>query len=169
MRMLRGRNLERGTALSETVILLPMLLLLIIVGVDFGRMVYTNQVMIDLTREAANLVSRGIAPADAFKAVTAAQRQYDVAGEGGMIVSQVERKSATDPAVWVVKQDRMGSFGSSRVGKVNGPAKIPNVGQLDTGVTIFAVEVLYPFKPVFKTGWLKINPYPTSIYDAAFF
>lgn len=163
------RKRERGTALSETVVLLPLLLLLVIVCVDFGRMVYTSQVLIDLTREAANLVSRGSTTTETFTAILSTSREYDIVGKGGMIISQVERRSATDPTPWVMSQDRRGSLGGSRVGSVNGPAKVPNVKQLEVGITVFAVEVEYPFTPIFKTGWLGLNPYPTSIYDAAYF
>ena len=88
----------------------------------------------------------------------------------GIIVSEITRKDAKDATPWIIRQDSRGpSGGASRIGKLNGAAKVPNVKQLEPGITIFAVEVLHPFKPIFKTQKLGINPYPTVVYDVAFF
>jgi hypothetical protein len=168
---MKSRKEQRGTALSETILLIPLLMVMVLVMVDFGRLVYASQILVDLTRESANLVSRGGTADDAFLAASRSPTaEIDVLGKGGIIVTEVKRKGANDATPWVVSQSRRGPSGSaSRVGKLNGPATVPNVASLETGVTIFAVEIIHPFTPVFKTQKLGINPYPDQLYDVAFF
>jgi hypothetical protein len=165
------RRVERGTALAEMTILLPLLMVMVLVGVDFGRLVYANQVIVDLTREAANLVSRGATAEDAFAGAFLAPSELDVFGKGGMIISEVQRKSAKDATPWVIRQERRGamSSASSRVGQLNGKATIPNVTQLDVGLTIMAVEIMHPFDPVFHLESMGLNLYPKTLYDVAYF
>jgi TadE-like protein len=165
------RDRQRGTALSELAILLPLLILMVLVGVDFGRLVYDNQVLVDLTRETANMVSRGATSDQAFAAAQLEPGELDVIGKGGIIISKVQRHSSKDPTPWVISQDRRGAMGSSssKVGKVNAVATIPGVTQLDAGITITAVEIMHPFKPVFTLKSLGLNLYPTTIYDVAYF
>jgi hypothetical protein len=165
-----GRR-QRGTALSEMVVLLPLLLAMLLVAIDFGRLVYTTQILVDLTRESGNLVSRGATYDDAFKAASRKTGEVNVLGNGGIIISEVRRKAANDPTPWIMRQERRGAMSSmsSRVGKVGGPAKIPNVTQMPVGAAIMAVEILHPFDPMFESAPLHINFYPESIYEVAFF
>jgi len=165
------RTAQAGTALSELVVLLPLLLVMLLVSVDFGRLVYSNQVIVDLTRETANLVSRGTTASDALAGAYLTTGALDVIDEGGIIVSQVRRRTSSDSTPWVVQQDRRGPLGNSlsKVGTLNGKAKIPNVNQLDPGITIVAVEVLYPFDPVFNLSSLGAAIYPKTLYDVAYF
>ena len=162
---------QRGTALSEMVVLLPLLLAMLLVAIDFGRLVYTTQILVDLTRESGNLVSRGATYDTAFKAASRMTGEVNVLGKGGIIISEVRRKDVDDPTPWVTHQERRGAMGSmsSRVGQVGGPAKIPDVNQLPIGAAIMAVEIVHPFDPMFVSAPLQINFYPESIYEVAYF
>ncbi len=162
---------ERGIAFAELVIVLPLLLVTMFAAFDVGRMIYFNQVLTDLTREAGNLVSRGATPNETFFATFAADDPLDLQNGGGIIISRVSRRDAINDQPWIFEQDRAGANTTyaSHVGIVNGPANIPNVTELAPGVTIMAVEIVHGFNPVFAFSRLGLDIYPTEIYDAAYF
>jgi len=139
--------------------------------IDFGRLVYCHQVATDLTREAANLVSRGTATTDAWNAAAAADGPIQLDEDGEMIVSVIRRKSPTDSTPWIFEQTSNGPLVSvtSQVGGLNQKAKIPHITTLGTGVTITAVEIYHGFEPIFAGGDLALTFYPEFIYGAAFF
>ena len=62
LRMARRCDAERGVAFTELLITLPLLAVTMLACIDIGRLIYFNQVATDLSREAANLVSRGATP-----------------------------------------------------------------------------------------------------------
>jgi hypothetical protein len=173
MRSLGGdrKTRELGAALSELVVLLPLMLTMLLVAVDFGRLVYTTQIIVDLTRESANLVSRGATFDEAFSATFRNSGEVDVRDRGGVIISEVRRRDADDPTPWIFHQESRGGLSSvsSRVGREGGPAKIPDVTSLPTGMSIMAVEITHPFDPIFDVASLSINFYPEYIYEVAFF
>lgn len=165
------RNHERGVVLSEFTILLPILLVIMMGLVDLGRVIYAHQIMTDLTREAANLVSRGSTAAEAYVASDLDEGPIQVAAHGGMIISTVTRRDLNDPTPWIVGQVRNGPLGNvaSRIGTDNGPAEIPNVDEIELGVTLMAVEIVHPFEPVFGLPEFGLDFYPDVLYDAAIF
>jgi Flp pilus assembly protein TadG len=166
---LRGGR-QAGAVMAEMGLVLPLLLIVMLAGIDLGRLVYSNQILTDLTREAAMLVSRGATSNEAFVATFRADAPLDVQADGGIIISRVRRKDANDASPWVFTQERGGALTStSRVGVVGGPAVIPNVTSIAPGVTIMAVEVLHPFAPVFNLAHLGVNMYPDVVYEAAYF
>jgi hypothetical protein len=152
-------------------VLLPLLLTMFLVAVDFGRLVYTSQIIVDLTRESANLISRGATYDEAFLAAFRLSGEVSVRDKGGIIISEVRRKDVDDATPWIFHQERRGalSTSSSRVGEVGGPAEIPKVTSLPNGVAIMAVEIMHPFDPRFDAPSLHLNFYPESIYEVAFF
>ena len=162
---------QRGAALAELAVLLPLLVMMLLVAIDFGRLVYTTQIMVDLTREAANLVSRGATFDDAFRVAFRLAGEVDVQGKGGIIISEVRRKDFNDPTPWIVNQERRGALATarSRVGAAGGRARIPDVTQLPRGAGIMAVEIVHPFNPLFDVTGLHLNFYPEAIYEVAFF
>jgi hypothetical protein len=168
--MMRARR-EHGAVLAELGILMPLLLVVILATVDFGRLIYTNQMIADLSRESAMLVSRGASSEQAFAATFAADDPLDVSNRGGIIISRVRRRSVDDPQPWIFTQDRAGILydATSKVGVVGGPAEIPDVDELGLGITIMAVEIMHEFEPVFGHAGLGLDFYPDVIYDAAYF
>jgi Flp pilus assembly protein TadG len=150
---------------------LPVLLVTMLASVDLGRLIYSYQVLTDLTREAANLVSRGGTLEEAFAATMVAEQNFSIETNGGMVISRARRQSATSAKPWVVEQQTRGGVNGmqSRVGKLNGAATIPNVTDLPAGVTVTAVEIMHSFEPVFPLAALGLDFYPTVLYDAAFF
>ena len=162
---------DRGAVMAEVGILMPLLLITIFATVDIGRMIYTNQMVADLSRESAMLVSRGASSTEAFAATFSADEPLDVASKGGIIISRVRRRSFDDPQPWVFAQDQAGAMTtlSSKVGTVGGPAEIPDVDELGLGITIMAVEIVHEYEPVFGFPGLALDFFPETIYDAAYF
>jgi hypothetical protein len=162
---------QRGAALAELAVVLPILVTMLLVAIDFGRLVYTTQIMVDLTREAANLVSRGATFDDAFLVTFRRAGEVDVRDKGGVIISEVRRKDFNDPTPWIVNQERRGALATatSRVGAEGGPARIPDITRLPAGAGIMAVEIVHPFNPLFDATRLHLNFYPEAIYEVAFF
>jgi hypothetical protein len=163
---------ERGVAVGELAIILPLLLIVLLGIIDLGRLVTGYQTLNDMSREAANLVSRGASVDTAIAALSASNTgPVDVIGEGAIIISTLARRSDGDPTPWVVDQYRHGSIPSSasRVGSLDGPARVPNVDALEAGVTVMAVEVVHGFEPLFPIDAFGLDLYPEVLYEAAFF
>lgn len=165
------RDGRRGAALAELAILLPVVTITLLAVIDFGRLVYCHQVATDLTREAANLVSRGTGTTEAWNAAAQADGPIQLDEDGEMIVSVIRRKSSTDATPWIFEQTSNGPLVSvkSKIGGVNQKAKIPHIKTMATGVTITAVEIYHGFEPIFAGGDLALTIYPEFVYGAAFF
>ena len=168
---LRFRTKEKGAGLVELAIILPLFTLLFMASTDMSRLIYRHQQLTDLTREAANLVSRGGTPDEAFVAMEFAASEIDVSNNGAIIVSRIRRRTDTDPTPWVFEQVSNQTTAQywSRVGGENGPAEIPNLSALEPGVIITSVEMQTPFAALFDLEQLGANFYPEDLYDAAFF
>jgi Flp pilus assembly protein TadG len=170
-RLAVSRRRERGVAVTELSLALPILLILVMATVDFGRFIYTTQIVSDLAREAGMLVSRGATVTQAANATFQADGPLDVEHSGGMIVSYINRRSVTDGTPWITNQSTVGEMvaKSSRLGKLNGAAKLPKVKTLSTGVTLTAIEVSHRFEPLFPLETFGLNFYPDVVYNVAVF
>ena len=140
-------------------------------SVDLGRLVYQHQILTDLTREAANLVSRGATFEVAFTVTGLSAQIFDIDTQGGIIISHITGRDASDDTPWVVEQRSQGGLSTleSRVGQLNAAANVPGIKSLSPGVTITAVEIMHQFEPVFAFAAMGLNFYPEALYDAAFF
>jgi len=167
----RCRDRQRGASLAELAVILPVVLVFLLGIVDMGRMFYARQVLNDLSREAANLVSRGSTVEAAFAAASFDEGPVSVAEHGAMIVSTIRRRSNDDATPWIVDQQRRGAVTSaaSRVGDQGQVAKVPNITELEPGVTLIAVELMHGFEPLFSIDRLGLDVYPEIVYEAAFF
>lgn len=55
---LKGRHASAGQSMIELAIILPMLLILVLGVVDFGRAILFNNILVNMSREGANLAAR---------------------------------------------------------------------------------------------------------------
>lgn len=163
---------QRGVALSEFAISLPMLLVVVLATVDFGRYIYANQVANDLAREAGMLVSRGATYDQAFTATFNADGPLDVQNEGNIVISRIRRHTTTDANPWIIDQQTAGALTDnlSRIGTVGGPADLPEIDNLGMGITLMAVEINHSFEPLFlPASAFGVNIYPEDLYNVAIF
>ena len=105
----RTERRQRGVVISEFAIALPLLLLIAMATVDFGRYVYNMQIVNDLAREAAMLVSRGVPYDQTFAATFNADAPLDVQSYGFIIISRIRRQSAGNPTPWIFEQVSAGN------------------------------------------------------------
>jgi len=85
-----ARSSERGTALIEFALVLPMLLILTVAAVDFGRAFFAKNVLEQSAREGVRL----LAVSSSADSALVRQRVLDVANGGGVTVSSMV---LTDP------------------------------------------------------------------------
>lgn len=162
---------QSGVAVVEFVLMLPVLLMLLFATIDIGRLILIRQVMLNLSREAANLACRGTALADVMTAVKTSSPPLNLATDGYVILTEVYRSSAS--VVTVKSRLTYGGYsGASRVGSsVGGPATVPasNPAMPPVGMSLFVAEIFYHSVPITPLGqFVTLNP-SNSYYDVAFF
>ncbi|HVT35184.1 MAG TPA: TadE/TadG family type IV pilus assembly protein [Nevskiaceae bacterium] len=161
----------RGLAVVEFAMVLPFMLLLLFGVVDLGRMVLTRQILINVSREASNLTSRGTLPSDAIAAVQISAQPLNFPVEGFVIISEVARSSA---GALTVKSRASGGGRPqpSRIGaSVGGSATLPVTSTPipPNGQSVFVTEVYYHSPPVTPLGSLIGQTIGDIFYDVAFF
>lgn len=171
----RGRRSSRrgqsGLAYTELLIVTPLLSAMLLGAIDLGRLIFFKQVMTNLTREAGSLVSRGSTAEQTITATELADDPLDIAANGLMIISRIQRHNLSDPTPWIIEQVQSGALAEygSEVGVENDLAAIPGIDLLDEGVTITAVEIFHDYEPVFALDGLGLNFYPEVLYDVSWF
>lgn len=162
---------QRGLAVVEFAMILPILLVLMFGVVEFGRAILTRQVMINLSRETANLASRGTALPDAVSAAMLSSAPLNLQTNGYVILTEVFRE--TNGNLRVRRQHAAGGRpGASHVGVGAGnsatlpatPVQIPPRGQ-----SLFVAEVYYRSTPITPLGSLLNITIGENFYDVAFF
>jgi Flp pilus assembly protein TadG len=166
-----ARRRQKGVAFLEFALIVPFLAYLMLAGIDVGRLLTLRQQMTDLSREAANLVSRGSSADDAFATTQHAGGPFAQAAQGKIIVSRISRRSANDATPIVAEQETSGTLpsASSRVGTTGGPATLPGVTALDPGVMLTSVELIHSFQPLFPLTPVGRVVFPSQVYDVAVF
>jgi hypothetical protein len=165
------RQGERGAAVVELGMILPMLLLLVLTAVDMGRLIYMNQLSADLTRTAAAMGARGFSAQEALAAIRAADHGLDVDSVGIVFVSTIKRRTIEDATPWIVSQVQDGAIPgfNSYVGSPGGPADLPEISTLEPGMTLTAVEVAVPFQPILSLEGIGVSLFPSVIYEVSYF
>ncbi len=165
------RRVRSGQALIEFVFIGVFMLLLVFGLVDFGRALLIRQVLSGVSREGANLASRGTSLADTINAVNTSAAPLDLPANGYVVVTSVFR--ATDGTVTVSGQQKSGGLTqSSSIGNaVGGPATLPAtaVEIPPRGRTLYVVEVFHRYTPVTPLGQLLGVSLPTVLRDVAYF
>jgi hypothetical protein len=139
---------------------------------DFGRALYTRQILLNLTREAANLSSRGTSLTNTLTAVTTSAQPLKIAQDGYVILSVVYRR----PDNTVIVQNQMKSGGMASTSRVasGGIGSVPTLPATTTPLpstnkTLYVAEIFYKFTPVTPVGQMLKLTLPTRLYDVAYF
>jgi Flp pilus assembly protein TadG len=161
----------RGVAVVEFAMVLPIMLVLMFGIVELGRAVLTRQVMLNVSREAANLASRGTTMNDAIAAVQMSAAPLDLPARGYVILTEVRRDG--NNALRIYQQRALGATPeASRVGVGVGslaslpatPTPIP-----PPGFNLFVAEVFYHSDPITPLGNLLNSAIGDVYYDIAYF
>jgi Flp pilus assembly protein TadG len=139
------RSCERGSAVIEFTLLLPLLLLLFIGMANLCILLDEQLRLIHLGREAASVFSRGTGFEETFEAIGNADGNLDLDGPGGRVI--LTRISLIGGQPVITAQQSIGGLNrSSRVGTLPGnatsaPATVPNGRTIPTNMSLVVVEL----------------------------
>ncbi len=155
----------------EWALTLPLLLLLFIGLLDSAQMVLLHAQLDNLTREAGNLVSRGVSVTEAWSTLALEMAPLDLDTGGQFIFTTVGRKSSTDDTPWVVSQTQLGGkhYLSSKVGAPGSAATLPGITSIAPGVNMLAVESAYVFHPAIEPPEFTGLSFPSFVEGVAYF
>lgn len=154
---------ERGVAVVELAIILPLLILIVFAIVDFGRLFQARLVITNLAREGGSLVSRDIKSAsDIIPMLQAGSSSLDLNASGRIYVWKIDAGSSEEypyPAIDTYNSDSAGSLGvasSIGIGMTNLGLSSELYDHLvfnDANATadisdITVVEVFYRYTPI---------------------
>ena len=181
-----GRN-EGGQALIEFTAVVLMLIVLIFGAIDFSRAIYMRQLLVNLSRETANLEARGVGSTtpeimtNALNATVLESSPLTLNCTNGMVIvtavtNFVNNSGTASTASYTIShQFHLGTLGTFQSAVGTGPnttASLPNTGILPANRTVFVAEIYYRFTPVTPVGkMIKLvnGLLPDHFYDAAYF
>jgi Flp pilus assembly protein TadG len=174
-----SRRGESGQAFIELAFIVITLVVMLFALIDFGRAIYRRQVIVNLSREGANLAARGtgstqaevFSNAVAAMLVSANPLNLSVAGSGVIVTGVTNNGSGR---FYISRQLAGGGVttAASKIGNGTGraaslpgvPATIPPSGQ-----TLYAAEVFAGFQPITPIGKLLAVTMARTNYDVAYF
>lgn len=161
-----ARN-ERGQDLVELTIVAPLLLLIVFAIIEFGGMLDSQQAMSYLTREGANIASRGEDLDNVLNVTMQNGSEIGLDSRGGAVVSRVVVENS------VAKIDEQvassGYASASRVGNAGDiVASMAQVNLVD-GSRLHVVEVFYQRPSVTPLMGFFSGSIPDVMYDKSVF
>lgn len=163
---MKNRLQQHGVSLIEFALIAPILILILLCVVDFGRAIQANNIIINISREAGNLSARtASAPQYIMTAVADTSEPLDMPTNGGIIITQLSAVSSNSATARVIEQSRWtngrnvvsriwNGCGAWNVGTCQLPATAPQVTLpvqlMMSGDIVYAVEVFYRYEPLFE-------------------
>ena len=161
---------QSGQAAIEFGFIAPILIVLLLAVVDFGRALNYMEVMVGLTRQGSNLASRGTALSASAAAVIAGDSPLNLSKNGEVIITSVANVKNVTTITGQVSQG--GLSYTSQVGTgVGSKATVPAASSavLQNGQTIYVTEVFYTFQPITPIGQFVTIVMPSTLYEVAYF
>ena len=164
-----------GQAMVEAAIVLPLLVLLVIGVFEFSRSIQANNIVVAMSREAANLASRTTSPPqDIMDAVGDTAQPLAMPAQGMIYITKVQgvKIGSTVQTVVVSSSDQYkwakgGYSVASKIGTPHGknfPVTIPNL-TLQSGESAYVAEVFYDYRVTFVNEFTwKPTIYSMSIF-----
>ncbi len=163
---------ERGAALVELALCLPMLLVLVFGLIDFSQIIFDHQFMTGLSRQGSDLASRGTSLTDTVSALTIQGANLNIAANGRIVVTAVADGSNGKPQIVDQAESPTGISVASAIGTGIGTAAIiPSTANtvLSAGQTLYVTEVFYSYSPITPlSGFLKTS-LGFTLYESAYF
>ena len=174
---------ESGQALVEFTLVTIVLLVLIFGVIDVCRAIYLRQLLVNLTRETANLEARGsgsttddIMTNALVAGITEALPSLALDSANGKIIVTAVTLSNTNSSPMITHQFSAGSL-STAGSVIGGPAGNAPNAKWDTGNplilpafhTVYVAEIYYKFVPITPVGGLINIALPKQFYDVAYF
>jgi Flp pilus assembly protein TadG len=158
---------ERGQAAVELAMVLPLLLIILLGVIEFGRAFELKHAISGLSREAANLAARGASLQKAIDVTISNGADVKLSTEGGVVASRIVVQDGK-----VIVDDQLASSGYS--GKTKIGLKGAQVGGMDvtgltTGERLYVVEVFYKYTTITPFKGLTKAVFPEELYERAVF
>lgn len=158
---------QRGQALVEAALVIPILLLLLLALIESGNGLSVKHKMAVLSREGANIASRGSTLQETLDAVMDSGAEIKLRENGGAIVSRIV---VTAGAPVVSNQLAYPGFeGDSRLGLPDSTAAPLGGIPFGEGQVLYAVEILFDYKPLTPVGEMLPTGFADEVYERAIF
>ena len=160
---------EAGTLAVELAMSVPVVLALMVAGVEVTRFVLLNQKVERTSATMADLVAQSevLSEAALLNLVGAARHvmtPYPIDTDGRIVVSSLTNPTGTSPRV-VWQRGYGAGGGASHFGVQGGVAQLPEDFVVRSDENVIAVEVFYDYQPVLATDVLAAGP----VYSFALF
>ena len=178
----RNRD-QSGQALIEFTFVAVIMLSMLFGMIDFCRAISTRQVIINLSREGANMAARsgsGSTPdaaiSNAIAAVIGAANPLSITSNGQVIVTAVFNSNGVYRITNQISEGKLTK--PSKIGVLNAtgaavtmPSQASSPGALpQPNQTTYVAEIYYNFKPTTPIGQLNnISMTNAPLYDVAYF
>lgn len=164
---------RRGALIAEFAAALPVLVLLLLAGVEVSRFALLQQKLDRLATSMGDLVAQaesltGPELDQLFLASEHITWPFDVETQGVVIISSIGMPSGGAPGSTIINWQRKGGgslAATSELGAPSQAATLPTGLQVGQNQTIIAAEVFFDFKPLFVSA---IVP-GARLYHRAFF
>jgi hypothetical protein len=158
---------EAGTAIVEFAIVTPLLLMLVLGVIEYGNVFSNVHTLASLSREGANLASRGATLPVVLDNVMGNGVDIGLSSRGGVVAS---RLIVTGGVAKVDEQvSSTGYSGKSHVGPANGPATGTGTWGLQEGQIVYVVELFYRYDTVTPLEAVVGIGVPDTLYERAIF
>lgn len=158
---------RRGSALVELALITPILLLILLAVVEFGRVLEMSHAATGLSRESANIAARGSTLQEAIDAAMISGSDIRLNKVGGVVASRLTRQG--NKTVVTEQKATAPYVGRSRVGAVGQPAGDLSNLPLQPGQNAFVIEVFAKYSPIAPLGLLAKSIIPRELYSRSVF
>jgi Flp pilus assembly pilin Flp len=158
---------DRGAATVEFALVAPILLIIMLGVIEFGRAFERVHAIVGISRESANLAARGTSLQQSAQVAMNSGSDIELSKYGGVIASEVVGQGKV--AVVKAQYATAGYAGKSRIGNVGSPAAQLASRNLQAGQSAFVVEVFYKYKAVTPLSRLSDVVFPSTLYERSVF
>ncbi|MBW3560774.1 MAG: pilus assembly protein [Proteobacteria bacterium] len=158
---------RRGQAAVELAMVMPILLIILLGVIEFGRAFELKHAVNGLSREGANLAARGTSLQQAIAVTLSNGADISLDTLGGVVASRVLSSGGT---VRIEDQEASAGYaGRSKIGIEGGQVSAIDVSGLSGGESFYVVEVFYDFSTVTPLSGLTRLVFPEELYERTVF
>ena len=165
----RLRRSSGGGVLIETAVSLPILISLLMGGVEFARFVMLNQKLDRVAGTTGDMVARSDTVSQAimndyFLSAGLIAAPFDMQTRGAVIVSTIVADENGAQILWQ-ETGGGGLAATSHIGLAGEAPDLPEFFDVEEGESLVVAEVFYDYEPVFMADVLPT----TQVYHRAFY